>query len=129
MAAKDKDVIKQQKREIQHLKDSVENLEGRLGQCETADKESADHTKRLETDNAELKAEVGELETQVVEKDKTLANVAVQNNQNLARIESQAKEIQDLTAKHNEALAKLKTVEDKLNSKVRVVVIGLLLWI
>ena len=58
-----------------------------------------------------------------------MAAIAVQNSQNVVKIESQTKEIQDLTAKHNEVLARLKTAEDKLNSKVRVVVIGLLPWI
>ena len=124
MTAKERQQIETQKREIQHLNDTVEDLQGKLKQCEAADKDNAECTKSLDSGNAELKTGVEDLNTKLIEKDKTLADLMVVNNQNRARIEAQ-----DLTAKHNDALAKLKTVEDKLNTKVSVVVIGLLPWI
>ena len=58
-----------------------------------------------------------------------MGDLTVVENQNKAKIEEQAIEIQDLTSKYNDSLSRLKTVEDKLNTKVSVVVIGLLPWI
>ena len=51
------------------------------------------------------------------------------NNRNTQTIQTQLLEIASLTHDYNQALAKLKDVEDKLNAKVSVFVVGLLPWI
>ena len=129
MTAKEKDKIEAQKREIKHLKDANEDLKNKLQQYKDADKDSGEYTKQLEAKNSQQVTENEQLHALIIKKDKALADLTVGNNQNKAKIEEQAIEIQDLTAKYNESLARLKTVEDKLNTKVSVVVIGLLPWI
>ena len=126
---KDKEKIESQKREIKHLEDSNEDLKAQLDQYEKADKENGEYTKALEAKNLQLQAQSEELRALIIEKDKVLADLTVVNNQCKTKIDEQASEIQDLTAKYNESLSRLKTVEDKLNTKVSVVVIGLLPWI
>lgn len=114
---------------IDQLKKKIEALEAKVKVYETANKESAAYTKTLENENNTLKTENEEMKTQFTAATRTLTDLSIEKNQDKTKINAQHQEIQELTAKYTEALLKLKTAEDKLNSKVSVVVVVLLPWI
>ena len=116
-------------KQIEQLKKKIEALVAKVKEYSDANKESAAHTRTLEDENKALKAGNEEIRTQFTAATKTLADLSVEKNQDKTKINAQQQEIQELTAKYTDALLKLKTAEDKLNSKVSVVVVVLLPWI
>ena len=122
MPPSQKKQIEERDGEIKHLKDLVDDLESKIQAFVQADKTNADYTKQVESQNEALKGENILLK-------QTISDSTLKNNESTQTIQAQLLQIAELTRNLSVALAKLKDVEDKLNAKVSVVVVGILPWI